>query len=165
MSGPCASYPLTPRWVNLHLWDQQNSCRLAVFASLRLPACIAEGGETDLRATCSRMVLDARIVGPVTLSRLISEVWSILTSSTHRNTRSARRGIGGLACHRASRPLSRARSSPFPDQRVDGAKSYLASASALSARSHSWCELRSVPRVRAPIKSRSKPLCASSVTT
>jgi hypothetical protein len=63
-----------------------------------------------------------------------------------------------------TRPLSRARSSQFPDQRVDGAKNYLASASAFSARSHSWCELRSVPRVRAPTKSRSKPLCVSSVT-
>ena len=40
MSGPCAGYPLTPRWTNLHLSDQQNSCRLALFPCLRLPAFV-----------------------------------------------------------------------------------------------------------------------------
>jgi hypothetical protein len=40
MSGSCASYPLMPRWTNLHLSDQQNSCCLAIFAPLRLLAFV-----------------------------------------------------------------------------------------------------------------------------
>src|SRR6266849_6186344 len=31
MSGPCARYPLTLSLAKLPLWDQQNSCRLALF--------------------------------------------------------------------------------------------------------------------------------------
>lgn len=40
MSGPCARHPLTPRWTNLDLSDQQNSCRLAPFPPLRLAAFV-----------------------------------------------------------------------------------------------------------------------------
>ena len=57
MSGPCARHPLTLRWTNLDLSDQQNSCRLALFRHCdRRPLCTAKVEKTEKRATCSSLV-------------------------------------------------------------------------------------------------------------
>jgi hypothetical protein len=97
-SGPCPSYPLTPRWANLHLSDQQNSCCLALFAPLRMPAFVhcRSGSNGPARNLFPRDPRRQNCWSHIIVSRLISELCSILTGSTHRNTRSARCEFGRM---------------------------------------------------------------------
>jgi hypothetical protein len=124
MSGPCASYPLTPRWTNLHLSDQQNSCCLAIFAPLRLLAfvhCLSERNGParnlfpldPLRQNCWSHII---------VSRLISELCSIDQQHPPKHTKCPSRHRWSCLPSCVTTVIGRARSSPFPDRRVDGAK-------------------------------------------
>jgi hypothetical protein len=124
IGAPCARYRLTLSLTDLRLSDQQNSCCLAILYSRHCDCwrlCTAEAGETDLCATCSRLMF---LVFPLDVprsSKRTSAPWHLADVAMRRRLANSGRSVGRVFENRFVRPCRRREreASPRPHKSRD----------------------------------------------